>query len=395
MSISPASPEGIVGQLAEEGYSVALLDGNLVVFDVPFASSAGAVATAELIIPLAFSAGRCVAPRAHQAWWTGEPPREADGSDLRAVHAVMTHRVTRLSGLRPAVQLCLMATGREYVDYSEFVNTYVAVLGTPAAMIDPSVTARTRRRPTTGRPRTGPFTYVDTASTRAGLGAINERLAGLAIGIVGLGGTGSYVLDLVAKTCVDAIHLFDDDLFEQHSAFRAPGAATMDDIRARRPKVHHFAEVYGAMHRGIVPHAIRIDATTAGMLDVLDFVFLCIDDAQAKPAIMGRLSDRGIPYVDVGMGIQLEDRGITGAVRTTMVAPGDDVAASAIPTIADPDGVYASNIQVADLNALNAVLAVGSWKRLAGFYPTQGGAHGSVYVIESGRLHSDGQRLSK
>ncbi|AZD60993.1 Dinucleotide-utilizing enzyme [Pseudomonas chlororaphis subsp. aurantiaca] len=32
------------------------------------------------------------------------------------------------------------------------------------------------------------------------------------------------------------------------------------------------------------------------------------------------------------------------------------------------EDVYRSNIQIADLNALNAVLAIGTWKRLCGFY---------------------------
>jgi hypothetical protein len=32
------------------------------------------------------------------------------------------------------------------------------------------------------------------------------------------------------------------------------------------------------------------------------------------------------------------------------------------------DDIYATNIQVADLNALNAVLAIIKWKKLRGFY---------------------------
>lgn len=35
------------------------------------------------------------------------------------------------------------------------------------------------------------------------------------------------------------------------------------------------------------------------------------------------------------------------------------------------EDAYRSNIQIADLNALNAVLAVGTWKRLCGFYVDQ------------------------
>jgi hypothetical protein len=34
----------------------------------------------------------------------------------------------------------------------------------------------------------------------------------------------------------------------------------------------------------------------------------------------------------------------------------------------EAEDAYRSNIQIADLNALNAVLAVGMWKRLCGVY---------------------------
>jgi tRNA A37 threonylcarbamoyladenosine dehydratase len=47
------------------------------------------------------------------------------------------------------------------------------------------------------------------AASRAGITAISARLSMFRIAIVGLGGTGSYVLDLVAKSAVREIHLFD------------------------------------------------------------------------------------------------------------------------------------------------------------------------------------------
>ena len=43
---------------------------------------------------------------------------------------------------------------------------------------------------------------------------------------------------------------------------------------------------------------------------------------------------------------------------------------------------YDQNIQVADINALNAALAVIRWKRLMGFYVDQQGEHQSRYTID-------------
>lgn len=67
--------------------------------------------------------------------------------------------------------------------------------------------------------------------------------------IIGLGGTGGYVLDQVAKTPVREIHLFDGDTFDMHNAFRAPGAATESDFG--KPKVEYFKAMYSNMHKSI------------------------------------------------------------------------------------------------------------------------------------------------
>ena len=285
------------------------------------------------------------------------------------------------------MMMCARPRGREFHDHREFVQTYVAILGEAVSVVDPGASARVHRRPAPIDLRAGPFSYRDTASSRAGLGWSNRTVQGATIGIIGLGGTGSYVLDLVSKCGVDAVHLFDGDVFEQHSAFRAPGAATIEDIRARRAKVDHFASMYAGMHRRIIPHAVRVDARTAPLLDMLDFAFLCIDDASAKPVIINRLTMRRIPFVDVGMGLQVSGRGIVGAVRTTLVVPGDEEMRSRISTVGDPGEVYSSNVQIAELNALNASLAVIAWKRHVGFYAANRRLGNAVFVVEEGRLH--------
>lgn len=47
--------------------------------------------------------------------------------------------------------------------------------------------------------------------------------------------------------------IFDSDVFLQHNAFRAPGAPSIDELRAAIPKVQYFASIYSRMHKGIVP----------------------------------------------------------------------------------------------------------------------------------------------
>ncbi|GAA3256403.1 hypothetical protein JYA60_05520 [Sphingomonas yabuuchiae] len=150
---------------------MALLDGMLVISHVPYVRAAGSVGRADLLVPLAMQGGRVVAPREHQAWWTGTAPKEADGGPLKGVSIQHVARAC-VAGMPPAMMLCGRIRGREFRDHLEFVATYVALLGAPAAALDPRATACTRRRPLPMATDVGPFAYVDTASSRAALGAV-------------------------------------------------------------------------------------------------------------------------------------------------------------------------------------------------------------------------------
>ena len=56
---------------------------------------------------------------------------------------------------------------------------------------------------------------------------------------------------------------------------------------------------------------------------------------------------------------------------------------------ADVENEYDKNIQIADLNALNATLAVIKWKKLFGFYADHEHEHFSTYTIDCNLLTSD------
>ncbi len=52
-------------------------------------------------------------------------------------------------------------------------------------------------------------------------------------------------------------------------------------------------------------------------------------------------------------------------------------------------GEYASNIQIAELNALNACLAVIKWKQLSGFYQDLEHEHHLTYSTNCALLDTD------
>jgi hypothetical protein len=189
---------------------------------------------------------------------------------------------------------------------------------------------------------------------------------------VGVGGTGSYILDLVAKTRVAEIHLFDVDVFSHHNAFRAPGAARKEDLDTRPTKVSYLAGHYDAFRKGIIRQEKLITSQNLDLLAGMNFVFIAVDDGPSRGLIATWLQTHSIPFVDVGMGLdQNEAHEIFGQCRVTCWAPGNPPVA--LPTDAKSNrDLYRSSIQTAETNALSAALAVMRWKRYLGFYHNEG-----------------------
>jgi hypothetical protein len=269
-----------------------------------------------------------------------------------------------------------------YNDYYEKMSTYAAILAGPATVLKPGATPRTFAAPEPGDDN-DVFNYAETASDRAGVGALTERLAGDRLAIIGLGGSGSYVLDLTAKTPAREIRLIDGDEFLQHNAFRAPGAPSLEQLREAPMKVEYYKAIYARMHRGIVAHALHIGAANLHLLEGVTFAFVCIDGGETKRLVFEWLEARNIPFVDVGMGLELVDGSLGGILRVTAsTAAKRDHVPARVSFGGGEEDLYASNIQVADLNALSATLAVIKWKKIRGFYRDLENEHHCTYTTD-------------
>lgn len=378
-----------LSRLRAEGYTVSVLGGNLVVDDIPHVdSSRAAHENGKLVMPLTLSGDTTQPPGDHTAFFVGHVPCDASGKPL---HNIINN--TARKELAGGLTACCYFSAKPrtatkaYRDFYEKVTTYVALISGPAQALRPDLSPQ-RHRPVAAVDDDGPFKYVDTASSRAGIEAISERLQQDRIGIIGQGGTGVYILDLTSKSPVREIHTFDGDRFYTHNAFRGPGAPTHDQLERGPYKVHHFAEIYSRMHRGIVPHPCFIDESNVDELRDLDFMFVAIDDGEAKRTIVDWLHHHGVPFIDVGIGVEEIDQRLVGIVRTTMGTSHKHDHVPARISFADPGGAddYRSNIQIAELNALNAALAVIRWKKHRGFYADLEGEHHSSYAIDGNHL---------
>lgn len=372
-----------LARLRADGYFVRI-EGNLLVMrEVPYVNAQCEVRTGTLVSDLNLAGDRTRKPENHVIHWDGDFPCNADGTPLPAIAHQSAN--TNLGHGLTAQHSFSNKPPDGYVDYHHKMSTYATILAGPANVLQPGISPRLIRG-TDDEDEFSVFNYLDTASNRVGLGELARKLENEVLAILGVGGTGSYILDLVAKTPVKEIRLYDGDEFLSHNAFRAPGAPSLEELREAPKKVDYLKGIYSRMHRGIVAHPVQLKAETLGLLDGIAFAFISMDAGEEKRAVVTKLEALGVPFIDVGMGLELSANGSLGGIlRVTTSTPEkrDHVHAGRISF--DGGGgqdVYTSNIQVADLNALNACLAVVKWKKLRGFYRDLENEHHSTYTTD-------------
>jgi len=374
--------------LVDDGYEVSIRSGHVVVDNVPYVTPDRSIARGALISVLELSGDRTSRPSTHVMMFTGEHhPCHATG---RPIEGIIHDRInlTIDNGLI-AKHSFSSKPPDGYADYYAKFDTYAKILSAPAVALDSKVTPRTFR-PSESQPDS-PHCYPETASGRAGIADVMRKLYGHRIAIVGLGGTGAYVLDFLAKTPVREIHLFDFDRFFTHNAYRAPGAASLEVLREGPTKVAYLHQVYCKMHRGIIPHDVAVDESNLSSLEEMDFVFICIDDNGAKGVIASYLESRNKDFIDVGVGVELYDGYLGATVRvTTSTTAKRDHFRKRVPMGSHlEEDAYRTNIQIAELNGLNACLAVIRWKKLVGFYRDLEREHSMTFSTDVNLLVSE------
>jgi len=373
MSSQLVCPDGSLERLAAEGINFGIVD-NKIIVAVPYLDAAGELKRGYLGDPLNLPDGSTIGvPENHQMYFAGGEPHQINGASLlpiigqaEAAYPLfgdivsryhLSHKLKDSSG-----------AFREYVSLFEKVRQYVRVIGGPAM-------AKYRNCElyvgdvNFGVDRESPFVFPDAHSAAAGLEQLNDSLRSLSIGIVGLGGTGGYILDFIAKTPVKNIKLIDGDKYLVKNSFRSPGTSVSQDFM--RPKVQLYADRYRTFRSGIEPIAEHLTDENAHIIDDCNFVFVSVDKGSSRREISAILDARLKSYIDVGLGLERTDDGLIGMIRTTFV---DDntrdrvLGEKALPMLTPEQEEYVSNIQIGELNALNAALAVMRFKSHFGFY---------------------------
>jgi hypothetical protein len=380
-----SSPD--LARLVHDGYAVRVVSGYLVIDDIPFVDDAAQIRWGSFLCPLDLAGETTAAPSTHVMCLVGGVPRDKNGKPIDGLVNDGVEKWSASAGLIAACGFSQKPSGG-YQDFYQKVTYYAAMVIGPAQALDPEVTPLTFK-PVETDENDGVFLYLDTFSSRAGITEFNSRLALNKVVIVGLGGTGAYLLDLLAKTPAVTLHLYDGDLLRTHNAYRAPGAVSFDDLCAGLRKVQYYAKMYSRMRRGIEAHPVNVTSENVGELLDADFVFLSLDAGPDKKAIVEALTANAVPFVDTGIGVSKEAGGISGQIRITASCPGraEHIGRDGlISYFIGDDAEYDTNLQVAELNSIAAGLAISRYKKLFGFYADVENELHTVYVVDSNEL---------
>lgn len=359
-----ANHNPFIRDMEELGYQLDFIGGYLVIYGLPYLDGQGTLQHGDWISPLDLSQAVIDAPSNHQAWWRGTRPFDQMKRELRLGGGPDRVTVTPDLVSDQSFSFKLQEGGavRSYRSFEEKVATYLDTITAPAMAAHPGATpfcAIALKAAAQG----SPLLFPDTMSSRYHINDISSLLLGKRVAIIGIGGTGSYILDFIARTHLSGIALFDDDKVHVHTIFRIPGfiPRAIGEL-----KVEALARQYGHWHAGLEPVPERITAANIGRLRNFDFVFVSVDDGPARLMIVDWLSAQGIPYVDCGMGLDRSVVGLSGFVRTTGTdrkAFEENVGTARLPTENAKLNEYRKQAQITELNALNAVMAVIRFKQ--------------------------------
>jgi hypothetical protein len=268
-----------------------------------------------------------------------------------------------------------------FSNFFDKIESYVTIISGPAMQLHPTATPFTFRADeevTTG----SIFKFHDTLTARAEIGDLVKKLGEDVVAIIGLGGTGGYILDFMVKSPVKEIRGFDHDDFHVHNAFRSPGPLDGDELRKKKAEV--YQRRYETFRFGLSIHARFVDQSSEADLTGVTFAFVCVDKGSSRAAIFDLLLSMKIPFIDVGMGLDRDKGLLNGMLRVTSYSAenGADVRAKELAPMADAaDDEYRKNIQIAELNAINAGLAVLRYKQMRGFYQDDGAPYHLLFGL--------------
>lgn len=175
----------------------------------------------------------------------------------------------------------------------------------------------------------------------------NARLRDLSVALVGLGGTGSPLAEILGRMGVSSISLIDPDVIDTPSNLRRLVGATFEDLRTEASKAdvahRHLTELAFVDHIDASSSDVRNEDVARGLLDV-DLV-ISTTDTHSSRALLNQLAMQYyVPVIDVGVvvGTAIDGRVSGMPIDVRLLLP--DEACLWCRGILDPARIRAENL---------------------------------------------------
>lgn len=137
----------------------------------------------------------------------------------------------------------------------------------------------------------------------------------LSAAVVGTSGTGSIVVEQLARLGIGRLVIVDPDVIEEKNLNRILNTS-MEQVENQTPKVYALEEAIRRMGLGteVTPiHGNLIDAGTVKKVAECDIVFGCMDGVEGRHMLNRLATFYNLPYFDVG--VRLDADGVGGIER--------------------------------------------------------------------------------
>lgn len=376
-----------IKRLLEKGYAIVFDSGYLVVRDIPYLDNERRLQAGTIVTKLDHIDKHRVRPVDHQIFFCGSHPHELDGRPIANL-AGGPAQLTLSSGDIVVQRSFSNKPAGGFSNFFDKIESYVTIISGPAEemyraspltfRVDKNVVANSV------------FLFQDTLTSRAEIGDLSAKLKDDVIAVIGLGGTGAYILDFMVKAPVKEIRTFDLDKFHVHNAFRSPGR--LDEQELGQSKAEVYESRYKNFRTGLLIRPKFMDASCEHDLEGVTLAFVCVDKGSSRSGIFDLLISKKIPFIDVGMGLDRQKGALNGILRATYYSAesATEVRAKELAPMSDnPDDLYRLNIQISELNALNAALAVIRYKQLRGFYLDENAFYHFLFGVSDLHLAGD------
>ena len=321
-----------IRHLYDKGYALSIDRGYIVIRDIPYLDEQKNLLTGAIVSKLKYVDDKHVQQEDHQIFFCGSHPCQIDGSQIQNLGGGVTSLQLGSTDINVQRSFSNKPSGG-FSDFFEKFESYVTIISGPAIELH-------NANPLTFRVVDGNeesvFKYCDTLTSRAEIGDLSIKFKDEVIAVIGLGGTGAYLLDFLIKTPVKAILGFDLDWFQVHNAFRSPGKLEGNELGKRKSEV--YQNRYEGFRNNLNIQSKYILSNSDEDLQGVTFAFVCVDKGKSREDIFNLLIKMKIPFIDVGMGLDRENNRISGTIRTTyysednaedlknkMLAPFDDL----------------------------------------------------------------------